>query len=61
VSSSLRAIEEIPSDLLVSHNNYQRRGPGREVRHGSIAAALVIAGVAVWQGVRFWRGEDCGC
>ena len=22
---------------------------------------LAIAGVAVWQGVRAWRGEDCGC
>jgi divalent metal cation (Fe/Co/Zn/Cd) transporter len=22
---------------------------------------LVIAAVAVWQGVRSWRGEDCGC
>jgi divalent metal cation (Fe/Co/Zn/Cd) transporter len=22
---------------------------------------LGIAGVAVWQGVRAWRGEDCGC
>jgi divalent metal cation (Fe/Co/Zn/Cd) transporter len=22
---------------------------------------LAIAGVAVWQGVRSWRGEDCGC
>ncbi|OBH51537.1 cation transporter [Mycobacterium sp. E2479] len=25
------------------------------------AVGLVIAGVAVWQGVRAWRGEDCGC
>ncbi|MEB4211591.1 cation transporter [Mycobacterium sp. 94-17] len=24
-------------------------------------AGLAIAGVAVWQGVRSWRGEDCGC
>lgn len=22
---------------------------------------LAVAGVAVWQGVRAWRGEDCGC
>jgi divalent metal cation (Fe/Co/Zn/Cd) transporter len=22
---------------------------------------LVIAGVAVWQGIRSWRGHDCGC
>ncbi len=22
---------------------------------------LVIAGIAVWQGVRAWRGQDCGC
>ncbi|OBB97095.1 cation transporter [Mycobacterium sp. 852002-40037_SCH5390672] len=25
------------------------------------AVGLAIAGVAVWQGVRAWRGEDCGC
>lgn len=25
------------------------------------AIGLAIAGVAVWQGVRAWRGEDCGC
>jgi divalent metal cation (Fe/Co/Zn/Cd) transporter len=25
------------------------------------AIALGIAGVAVWQGVRAWRGLDCGC
>lgn len=25
------------------------------------AIGLGIAGVAVWQGVRAWRGEDCGC
>ena len=22
---------------------------------------LAVAGVAVWQGFRSWRGEDCGC
>jgi divalent metal cation (Fe/Co/Zn/Cd) transporter len=25
------------------------------------AVGLAIAGVAVWQGVRAWRGEECGC
>jgi divalent metal cation (Fe/Co/Zn/Cd) transporter len=25
------------------------------------AIGLVIASVAVWQGIRAWRGEDCGC
>lgn len=25
------------------------------------AIGLVIAGLAVWQGIRSWRGEDCGC
>jgi divalent metal cation (Fe/Co/Zn/Cd) transporter len=25
------------------------------------AVGLAIAGVAVWQGVRAWRGEQCGC
>lgn len=25
------------------------------------AIGLAIAGVAVWQGVRSWRGHDCGC
>jgi divalent metal cation (Fe/Co/Zn/Cd) transporter len=25
------------------------------------AVGLVIAAVAVWQGVRSWRGDDCGC
>jgi divalent metal cation (Fe/Co/Zn/Cd) transporter len=25
------------------------------------AIGLAIAAVAVWQGVRAWRGEDCGC
>lgn len=25
------------------------------------AVGLAIAGVAVWQGARAWRGEDCGC
>lgn len=25
------------------------------------AVGLGIAGVAVWQGVRAWRGEECGC
>ncbi|WP_080552543.1 cation transporter [Mycobacterium intracellulare] len=25
------------------------------------AMGLAIAGVAVWQGVRAWRGEQCGC
>lgn len=25
------------------------------------AVGLAIAGVAGWQGVRAWRGEDCGC
>ena len=25
------------------------------------AIGLVIAGVAVWQGIRSWRGHDCGC
>jgi divalent metal cation (Fe/Co/Zn/Cd) transporter len=25
------------------------------------AIGLAIAGVAVWQGLRSWRGEDCGC
>src|SRR5262249_11241153 len=25
------------------------------------ATALGIAGVAVWQGFRAWRGLDCGC
>ncbi|BBX74595.1 cation transporter [Mycobacterium shinjukuense] len=25
------------------------------------AIGLAIAGVAVWQGVRAWRGQDCGC
>ena len=25
------------------------------------AIGLVIAGVAVWQGFRAWRGHDCGC
>jgi divalent metal cation (Fe/Co/Zn/Cd) transporter len=25
------------------------------------AIGLVIAGVAVWQGTRAWRGHDCGC
>lgn len=25
------------------------------------AVGLAIATVAVWQGVRAWRGEDCGC
>jgi divalent metal cation (Fe/Co/Zn/Cd) transporter len=22
---------------------------------------LGIAAAAIWQGFRFWRGEDCGC
>lgn len=25
------------------------------------AVGLVIAALAVWQGIRSWRGEDCGC
>jgi divalent metal cation (Fe/Co/Zn/Cd) transporter len=25
------------------------------------AVGLVIAALAVWQGLRSWRGEDCGC
>lgn len=25
------------------------------------AVGLAIAGVALWQGLRAWRGEDCGC
>ena len=25
------------------------------------AIGLAIAGVAVWQGIRAWRGHDCGC
>lgn len=25
------------------------------------AVGLAIAGIAVWQGVRAWRGEQCGC
>ncbi|AFS16391.1 integral membrane protein [Mycobacterium intracellulare subsp. yongonense 05-1390] len=25
------------------------------------AIGLAIAAVAVWQGIRAWRGEDCGC
>lgn len=25
------------------------------------AIGLGIAGVAIWQGVKSWRGEDCGC
>lgn len=25
------------------------------------AVGLVIAALAVWQGIRAWRGEDCGC
>ena len=25
------------------------------------AIGLAIAGVAVWQGIRAWRGEECGC
>lgn len=25
------------------------------------AIGLGVAGVAAWQGVRAWRGEDCGC
>lgn len=25
------------------------------------AIGLVIAALAVWQGIRSWRGEDCGC
>jgi divalent metal cation (Fe/Co/Zn/Cd) transporter len=25
------------------------------------AIGLAIAGVAVWQGIRAWRGQDCGC
>jgi divalent metal cation (Fe/Co/Zn/Cd) transporter len=25
------------------------------------AIGLAIAGIAVWQGIRAWRGHDCGC
>jgi len=25
------------------------------------AIGLAVAGIAVWQGVRAWRGHDCGC
>lgn len=25
------------------------------------AVGLLIAALAVWQGIRSWRGEDCGC
>lgn len=25
------------------------------------AIGLAVAGVAVWQGIRAWRGHDCGC
>ncbi len=25
------------------------------------ATGLAIAGIAAWQGVRAWRGQDCGC
>ena len=25
------------------------------------AIGLAIAGIAVWQGIRSWRGLDCGC
>ncbi|MGH3634498.1 cation transporter [Mycobacterium sp.] len=25
------------------------------------AVGLVIAALAVWQGIRSWRGQDCGC
>lgn len=25
------------------------------------AVGLAVAGIAVWQGVRCWRGQDCGC
>ncbi|MDD4867492.1 MAG: cation transporter [Mycobacterium sp.] len=25
------------------------------------AVGLAVAGIAVWQGIRSWRGQDCGC